>query len=105
MSREPSPLPSPSTFAANVCPEGVSFATDIKPLFTGEDWGCMITQSSEDDWNPILDLRDYDSVKAWASNINDAVSGGWMPKDPNEGPWSPDKVNLFQCWIKLGCKP
>ena len=105
MSREPSPLPDPSTFASNVCPASVSFETDIKPLFTGEDWGCMYTYSSEDDWNPVLDLRDYESVKAWAANVNDAVSGGWMPQDPKEGPWSADKVNLFQCWIKLGCQP
>jgi hypothetical protein len=105
MSREPSPRPDPAAFAANVCPDSVSFATDIKPLFTGEDWGCMHTYSSEDDWNPVMDLRDYESVKAWAADISSAVAGGRMPKDPAEGRWSQEKVNLFQCWIKLGCAP
>jgi hypothetical protein len=105
MSKVPSPLPDPSTFAGTTCPAAVSFAKDIKPLFTGEDWGCMITLSSDHDWNPILDLRDYESVKAWAADINDAVSSGLMPLDTKEGSWAADKLQLFACWIKLGCLP
>jgi hypothetical protein len=82
-----------------------SFKTKIAPLFTAEDYGCMITHSRYNDWDPVLDLRDYDSVKQWADEIYHAVRGGLMPKDPQEGRWSPATVALFKSWIDNGFPP
>lgn len=77
----------------------VSFATDIAPLFTQIDVEHMsnVTQCS-------LRLNDYDSVKAWAPDIYSAVQGGGMPPPP-EGPWTADKVALFNQWIQDGMLP
>jgi hypothetical protein len=82
-----------------------SFATDIAPLFTDEDRGCMITHSRDNDWDPVLDFRDYDSVKAWARDIKYVVASGLMPKDPLEPRWTDAMVALFQSWIDGGCPP
>jgi len=77
----------------------VSFAKDIAPLFTKIDVEhmCNVTQCA-------LRLNDYDSVKSSATDIYNAVSGGFMPPAP-EGPWSQDKVALFNQWIQDGMQP
>ena len=102
MAKQPS---SPAGGGGTPSASGPSFAADIAPLFTDEDYGCMITHSKYNDWDPVLDLRDYDSVKAWANEIYNAVAGGLMPKDPQEESWSPAKCDLFKSWIVAGFPP
>ena len=51
----------------------LSFARDIRPLFTQEDIEHML------DVDPSLDLGSYDSVKARASIVYRRVSLGEMP--------------------------
>jgi hypothetical protein len=71
----------------------VSFANDIKPLFTEVD---------KDHMEFMFDLWSYKHVKDNADDILDSVSNGRMP--PNN-PWSQDKVDLFKQWVAGGCQP
>ena len=71
----------------------VSFANDIKPLFTEVD---------KDHMEFMFDLWSYKDVKDNADDILDSVSNGRMP--PNN-PWSQDKVDLFKQWVACGCQP
>lgn len=73
----------------------VSYAKDVRPLFTDIDLDHM---------SFMFDLGSYDDVKSNASDIYGAVSGGTMPPAP-EGPWTPDKVRTFKAWIDGGCQP
>jgi hypothetical protein len=90
-------------FAAQDCPDNVTWTNDIKGMFTSVDIAHMIAAKN-------IHLDNYQSVKIWARSIYDAVKGGFMPPpgtigpDGNpEQPWSQDKVNTFGCWIKQGC--
>jgi hypothetical protein len=79
----------------------LSFATDIRPLFTDEDVAHMIPHG--------LDLSDYDSVKSHQDAILDRVtrapgSFGIMPPPPRD-PWTPAQVQLFRDWIAGGSQP
>jgi hypothetical protein len=85
--------------AGLTCPASVSFATDIAPLFTGTDISHMKNVTGGK-----LDLSNYDSVVMWASQIYSKVASGDMPPFPADA-WTADQVNLFGCWIQLGCKP
>ena len=80
----------------------VSYATQIKPLFTEMDRDHMLKVRFIK-----LDLWSYDSVKAVATEILDAVSAGSMPPPGTEpsAPWTQDKVQLFQQWINDGMEP
>jgi hypothetical protein len=71
----------------------ISFAKDIKPLFTPTDQGHM---------EFMLDLWSYDDVKENADGILDSVSNGRMPPDD---PWPADKVDIFKQWIQGGFQP
>ena len=71
----------------------VSFANDIKPLFTEVD---------KDHMEFMFDLWSYKDVKDNADDILDSVSNGRMP--PNN-PWSQDKVDLFKQWVAGGHQP
>lgn len=76
----------------------LSFAADIKPLFTATDHEHM---------SFMLDLWDYNDVKSNAADIYDSVSAGRMPID-GEGkpkPWPKDQVTTFKQWIDQGCQP
>ncbi|MGA9770842.1 MAG: hypothetical protein WBV94_17510 [Blastocatellia bacterium] len=73
----------------------VSFANDIKPLFTEMD---------KDHMEFMFDLWSYKDVKANADDILDSVSNGRMPPGP-QGPWPQDKVDLFKQWVAGGCQP
>lgn len=78
---------------------GLSFAADIKPLFSAVD---------ADHMSFMFDLTSYDDVKNNAAGIYDAVSNGRMPPPPSEGgdgPWPPDKVATFKQWMDEGCPP
>jgi tyrosinase len=68
----------------------LSFARDIRPLFTQEDVDHMLRV------DPSLDLGSYDSVKAHASSIYRRVSLGEMP--PGK-PWPQEQVAAFKQWM------
>lgn len=74
----------------------LSFATDIKPMFTATDQDHMLNQVG------MFDLWKYDDVKANADSIYDAVENGSMP--PGE-PWTPAQVAKFKQWMDDGLKP
>jgi hypothetical protein len=73
----------------------VSFANDIKPLFTEVD---------RDHMGFMFDLWSYNEVKDNANDILDSVSDGRMPPSP-QGPWPQDRVDLFKQWVAGGCQP
>jgi hypothetical protein len=75
----------------------VSFARDVRPLFTDTDIAHM------KDGGVVLDDYDYMRDPAHAQKVLDAVSAGTMPpSDSGEPPWSPDSVQLFRDWIAAG---
>jgi hypothetical protein len=75
----------------------VSFANDIRPLFRPIDIDHM-------SW--FCDLSKYEDVRANAQDILDRLNGTGgqrMPPPASGGPWTPDKIALFQRWIDTGC--
>lgn len=80
----------------------VSFAKDIRPLFTKVDIDHM---------SGFFDLSSYDDVKTNAQDILSRLRGKGgpvMPPPPNkggDGPWSAEKINLFASWIDGGFQP
>jgi|HubBroStandDraft_6_1064221.scaffolds.fasta_scaffold1046755_2 hypothetical protein len=74
----------------------LSFATDVKPLFTAVDQGHMLK---------IFNLWDYNDVKNNAAQILNAVQSGSMPPAADGGPWPSSKVQTFQDWINQGYRP
>jgi hypothetical protein len=68
----------------------LSFARDIRPLFTQEDIEHMLGV------DPSLNLGSYDSVKAHASIIYRRLSRGEMPPGM---PWPQEQVDTFQQWM------
>jgi hypothetical protein len=89
-------------FADLNCPNKVTWTADIQKMFTALDVDHMKQATGG-----ALDLSKYASVKIWASQIFSHVSpGSTIPMPPpgsGEGPWTPDMVNTFGCWIKQGC--
>jgi hypothetical protein len=75
----------------------VSYAVDIKPLFSQSQRDCMLQRRK---W----DLFDYDAVKKKARAIYVAVQDGSMPQPP-ETRWPEDRVALFKKWMDEGCQP
>ncbi len=71
----------------------LSYATDIKPLFTSIDREHMIF---------MFDLWSYEDVKLNAADIYDAVSNQRMPP---EGPWLQSQIDVFKAWIDQGSPP
>jgi hypothetical protein len=79
---------------------GLSFATDIKPMFTAMDQDHMLNQVG------LFDLWNYDDVKSNATAIyNDVQSGRMPPSDSGEPRWSPDKVATFKQWMDENFPP
>jgi hypothetical protein len=75
----------------------VSFAHDIRPLFTDMDVAHMKNAGVR------LDDFDYMSDPAYAQKVLHAVSTGAMPpSDSGEPIWSPENVQLFQDWMAGG---
>jgi hypothetical protein len=75
----------------------VSFARDIRPLFTDMDVEHMKHAGVE------LDDYEYMRDPAHAQNVLEAVSAGRMPpSDSGEPPWPPGRVQLFRDWIAAG---
>jgi hypothetical protein len=78
----------------------LSFAADIKPLFTAMDRDHMLNQVG------MFDLWSYDDVKANASAIYSAVKNGTMPP-PSSGEkrWPSTQVDKFKQWMDGGFQP
>jgi len=68
----------------------VHFASEIRPLFRAKDLGSM---------SFAFDLGSYDDVSDNADVILERLRSGTMPCD---GPWPPERVDLFERWIKTG---
>ena len=77
----------------------LSYAKDIKPMFTAMDQDHMLNQQG------MFDLWDYNDVKSNAANILSVVKSGRMPPPGTEPRWTPDKVQKFQDWINEGYPP
>lgn len=77
----------------------VSFATDIRPLFTPTDIDHM---------SFFCDLSSYDDVKTNAPDILNrlkGIGGAQMPPKSTGGPWPPAHITLFETWVSDGCQP
>jgi hypothetical protein len=75
----------------------VSFAQDIRPLFTDMDIAHMKGAGV------LLDDFEYLRDPAHAQKVLDAVSTGAMPPQGSGEPsWPPESVQLFRDWIAGG---
>jgi hypothetical protein len=75
----------------------LSFAADVKPLFTATD---------QEHMSFMFDLWDYNDVKSNATEIYDSVSAGRMPMEKGKPrPWPKDQVATFKQWMDEGCQP
>ncbi len=76
----------------------VSYATNIRPLFTQTDIDHMAF---------FCDLASYADVKTNAQDILGrlkGIGGRTMPPPPAQ-PWPAGNIALFQQWIDDGCQP
>jgi len=77
----------------------VSFAVDIRPLFTDLDIRHM-------SW--FCDLSSFEDVRTRADVILGRLDGSHGPQMPPanaDGPWSAEKIDLFRQWKEGGCTP
>ena len=76
----------------------VSYATNIRPLFTQTDIDHMAF---------FCDLALYDDVKTNAPEILDRLNGigGRQMPPPPARPWPTANIALFKQWIDDGCQP
>lgn len=81
----------------SVSDASLSFAKDIRPMFT---------QMDIDHMSGMMDLSDRDSVFANADAIYTTVSDGSMPP-PNSGEprWTPEMCAKFETWMEQGGPP
>jgi hypothetical protein len=78
----------------------LSFATDIKPMFTAMDQDHMLNQVG------LFDLWNYADVKTNATAIyNDVKSGRMPPSASGETRWTPDQVAKFKQWMDENFPP
>jgi hypothetical protein len=79
-------------------PKGrLSFASDIRPMFTAMD---------VDHMRKAMDLSNRDSVLAHAAAIYDAVSTGHMPPPGSGEPrWTAEMCDTFKAWNEQGGPP
>jgi hypothetical protein len=76
----------------------LSFATDIRPMFTEMDVEHMQGLG--------YDLSDRSSVEAYADAIYETVSIGTMPpRNSGEPAWTPEMCARFKSWVDQGCPP
>jgi hypothetical protein len=78
----------------------VSFAQDIRPLFTDMDVAHMRRL--------LVKLDDFDYMRkpGHAEHILKTVSSGRMPpRRSGEDTWSPETVQLFRDWMAGGYQP
>ncbi len=75
----------------------LSFAKDIRPMFTDTDVSHM---------QPFgIDLSTLDGVKENAEAIYTTVSAGSMPPPGTGETWTPDMCERFKQWWDQGCPP
>jgi hypothetical protein len=75
----------------------LSFARDIRPMFTDLDVEHM---------KPLgFDLSTLDDVKVGAEAIYTVVSDGSMPPPSSGERWSPEMCARFRSWVDQGCPP
>ena len=75
----------------------VSFADDIRPLFTDMDVAHMKS------FGVLLDDFDYMRDPAHAGSVLNMVSTGAMPPSRSGEPgWTPEWVQLFRDWMTGG---
>jgi hypothetical protein len=78
-------------------PGSLSFASDIRPLFTDMDVAHM---------SRVMDLSNRDSVFAHADAIYDAVLSGHMPPPSSgEARWTAAACATFKAWKNQGGPP
>ena len=78
----------------------VSFAQDIRPLFTDMDVEHMRHRFVH------LDVFDYMRKPRHAQHVLNKVSDGSMPpRNSGEPAWSPETVQLFRDWVAGGYQP
>ncbi|MGA2761414.1 MAG: hypothetical protein ABSF08_13975 [Candidatus Cybelea sp.] len=76
----------------------LSFAKDIRPLFTDSDVSHRKPHG--------MDLSSHAVVAKQAESIFGVVSAGTMPPPEDGGdPWSEEMVNTFKRWMDQGCPP
>lgn len=79
-------------------PTLLSFARDIRPMFTDVDVVQMKLVG--------IDLSNRDDVEVHADDIYNAVSEGTMPPDySGEAPWTAEMCDRFTTWQTQGCPP
>ncbi|WP_430389882.1 hypothetical protein [Dyella sp. 20L07] len=75
----------------------LSFARDIRPMFTDMDIDHM---------KKAMDLSDRASVLQHAEAIFQSVSSGHMPPASSDEPrWTPEMCATFKKWQEQGGKP
>jgi len=73
----------------------LSFAKDIRPLFTDTDVEHM---------GFAMDLSNRDDVAEHAENILEVVKAGTMPPPGSGGVrWTGEMCDTFERWMKQGC--
>ena len=76
--------------------ESLSFARDIRPLFTDVDVAHM---------RPIgIDLSDRASVAEHANAILETVTAGTMPPPGTSQRWTGEMCETFKRWRDEGCQ-
>jgi hypothetical protein len=77
-------------------PKPLSFARDIRPMFTDLDTEHMRPQG--------IDLSSRDEVAARGDDIYAEVSAGTMPpRSSGEARWTPEMCATFKLWQTQGC--
>lgn len=77
--------------------EKLSFAKDIRPMFTDVDVAHMKKAG--------LDLSDYSAVKKNSDSIYTVVNDGSMPPAGTGERWTPEMCERFKRWKTEGCPP
>jgi hypothetical protein len=72
---------------------GLSFASDVKPLFRDSDRASMLK---------AFDLWSHDDVVRFQDAIVDRLADGTMPCD---GAWPESRVDVIRSWIAQGSRP
>ena len=77
--------------------DSLSFAKDIRPLFTDTD---------VDHMEFAMNLSDRDDVAKHADAILSAVKSGTMPPARSGGVrWTDEMCDSFERWVEQGCPP
>jgi hypothetical protein len=82
-----------STLSTPTDDQPVQFASEIKPLFRPKDIQSMRRH---------FDLGSYEDVSAHADRILARLKAGTMPCD---GAWPPQRLEVFERWVRGGKLP